>query len=186
MFRAASRPQRRENTKKGAHGGNMVSPVKRAQRKRHPPNGIRTRATALKGPRPGPLVDGGRFPRGGSSRIPAVLVATDAPGYRNIIQRAVAPHAQSLCFERQLRQSQCSHQIHLRWFTSSTKRATIQRRVCVCDTLVNVSADRVSDQWAARPNVSPPRSYVKTGRSGPRRSRPTPTWWRVTARCRGG
>jgi hypothetical protein len=30
---------------------------------RNAPNGIRTRATALKGPRPGPLVDGGEKPR---------------------------------------------------------------------------------------------------------------------------
>ncbi len=34
--------------------------------------------------------------------------------YRNIIQRAVAPHAQSLCFTAQRRQSQYSHQIHFR------------------------------------------------------------------------
>ena len=72
-------------------------------------------------------------------------------------QRAVDPHAQSLSFELQLRQSQCSHQIHLRWFTSRMKRATIQRRVSVCDTLLNVSADREAGQWAARPNL--PRSW---------------------------
>ena len=46
----------------------------------------------------------------------------------------VVPQPQSLCFAQHLRQFQFSHQIHLRWFTSSTKRATIQRRICVLDT----------------------------------------------------
>ena len=50
-------------------------------------------------------------------------------------QREVFPQAQSLCFAVQARQAQYSHQIHLRWFTSRTKRATIQRRICVCDTV---------------------------------------------------
>jgi hypothetical protein len=45
-----------------------------------------------------------------------------------MIQDGVEPHPQSLCFAVQLRQLQCSHQIHFRWFTSSTKSATIQRR----------------------------------------------------------
>ena len=58
-----------------------------------------------------------------------------------MIQRAVAPQPQSLCFVLHFRQSQYSHQIHLRWFTSSRKRATIQRRISVRDTLLNVSAD---------------------------------------------
>lgn len=50
-------------------------------------------------------------------------------------QREVFPQAQSLCFAVQARQDQYSHQIHLRWFTSRTKRATIQRRICACDTV---------------------------------------------------
>src|SRR3954452_10367500 len=87
----------------------------------HPsaPNGIRTRATALKGPRPGPLVDGGR-----------------GPGYRYMSQRLVLPQAQSLCATVQVLQLQNSHQIHLRWFTSRTKRATIQSMISVRDTLL--------------------------------------------------
>src|SRR5439155_18932431 len=56
------------------------------------------------------------------------------PGYRYMNQREVAPQAQSLCFAVHCRQSQYSHQIHLRWFSSSTKRATIQRRISVRDT----------------------------------------------------
>ena len=75
-----------------------------------------------------------------------------------MIQRAVDPHAQSLCFELQLRQSQCSHQIHLRWFTSSVKRATIQRRISVRDTLSNVSAPICERQWAGWPNLAGRRS----------------------------
>ena len=59
--------------------------------------------------------------------------------YRYMIQRDVAPQAQSLCFTVQARHDQYSHQIHLRWFTSSRKRATIQRRISVRDTLFNVS-----------------------------------------------
>src|SRR5581483_12515201 len=61
---------------------------------------------------------------------------------KNINQRAVAPQAQSLCFAVQRRQLQCSHQIHLRWFTSSTKRATIQRRIEVRVTLPTVWVTR--------------------------------------------
>ena len=49
-------------------------------------------------------------------------------------QERVAPHAQSLCFAEQLRQSQCSHQIHFRWLTSSTNNATIQSKIAVRDT----------------------------------------------------
>ncbi len=75
-----------------------------------------------------------------------------------MIQRDVAPHAQSLCLTAQARQSQCSHQIHLRWFTSRMSRATIQRRVSVRDTLSNVSADVCDRQWAARPNLEGGRS----------------------------
>jgi hypothetical protein len=64
--------------------------------------------------------------------------ATGAPRYRlsykNMIQRAVSPQAQSLCFAVQARQDQYSHQIHLRWFTSSTNRAMIQRRIWLRDT----------------------------------------------------
>jgi hypothetical protein len=70
-------------------------------------------------------------------------------------QREVAPQLQSLCFTEQLRQSQYSHQIHLRWFTSSRKRATIHRRIWVCDTLPNVSAHPRRKQWAGRPKGRP-------------------------------
>jgi hypothetical protein len=45
-----------------------------------------------------------------------------------------------LCATEQLRQLQYSHQIHLRWFTSRTKRATIQSMISVRDTVSNVSA----------------------------------------------
>ena len=38
----------------------MVTRNRLADDQRYAPNGIRTRATALKGPRPGPLVDGGQ------------------------------------------------------------------------------------------------------------------------------
>ena len=75
-----------------------------------------------------------------------------------MIQRDVAPQEQSLCFTEQLRQSQNSHQIHLRWFTSSTKSATIQMRVSVRDTLSNVSALTPIEQWAGWPNLGGPRS----------------------------
>jgi hypothetical protein len=50
-------------------------------------------------------------------------------------QRAVFPQAQSLCFAVQARQDQYSHQIHLRWFTSRMRRATIQMRICERDTV---------------------------------------------------
>ena len=49
-------------------------------------------------------------------------------------QRGVAPHAQSLCFAEQLRQSQYSHQIHFRCWISSASRARIHRRIAVRDT----------------------------------------------------
>ena len=71
-----------------------------------------------------------------------------------MIQRAVAPQPQSLCFVLHFRQLQCSHQIHLRWFTSSVKRATIQSRISVRDTSSNVSAHICAPQWAARPNLA--------------------------------
>src|SRR5438876_892816 len=77
-----------------------------------------------------------------------------------MIQRDVAPQEQSLCFTVQARQDQYSHQIHLRWFTSRTKRATIQRRICVCDTVMTVSAVLSERQWAGRPNLRAPRSYT--------------------------
>jgi hypothetical protein len=56
-----------------------------------------------------------------------------------------------LCATVQLRQFQNSHQIHLRWFTSRTKRATIQSMISVRDTLSNVSAPQREEQWADRP-----------------------------------
>jgi hypothetical protein len=46
----------------------------------------------------------------------------------------------------------------LRWFTSSTKRVTIQMRISVRDTLSNVSASVYSGQWAGWPNIGTPRS----------------------------
>ena len=70
-----------------------------------------------------------------------------------MIQREVAPQEQSLCFTEQARQLQYSHQIHLRWFTSRTKRATIQRRICVRDTSSNVSAASRGGQWAGWPTL---------------------------------
>jgi hypothetical protein len=75
-----------------------------------------------------------------------------------MIQRAVDPQEQSLCFTVQTRQLQCSHQIHFKWFTSSTRRATIQRRIWVCDTTPNVSAAAALDQWAGRPRIRRRRS----------------------------
>jgi hypothetical protein len=39
----------------------------------------------------------------------------------------------------------------LRWFTSRTKRATIQSMISVRDTLSNVSAPQREEQWADRP-----------------------------------
>ena len=68
-------------------------------------------------------------------------------------QRLVRPQAQSLCTTAQLRHVQNSHQIHLRWFTSRMKRATIQSRISVFDTPSNVSASRSREQWAERPSV---------------------------------
>jgi len=73
-------------------------------------------------------------------------------------QRLVEPQEQSLCTTVQLRHVQYSHQIHLRWFTSRMKRATIQSRIWVCDTSTNVSASPVSSQWAERPNLGRRRS----------------------------
>src|SRR5579884_3250935 len=49
-------------------------------------------------------------------------------------QERVAPHEQSLCFAVQARQFQYSHQIHFRCWTSSTRRARIQRKIAVRDT----------------------------------------------------
>src|SRR5581483_11337965 len=83
----------------------------------------------------------------------------------NIFQRAVAPQPQSLCFAAQRRQSQYSHQIHLRWFTSSTKSATIQRRISVRDTPPKVRAGRPTGNGPGGPNEPP---------LGPRRSRRLP------------
>ena len=76
------------------------------------------------------------------------------PGYRYMTQRLVLPQAQSLWATVQLRQLQNSHQIHLRWFTSRTKRATIQSMISVRDTLSNVSASYRFKQWAERPTLS--------------------------------
>ena len=73
-------------------------------------------------------------------------------------QRLVRPQAQSLCFWEHLRQLQFSHQIHLRWFTSRMKRATIQRRISVFDTPFNVSAYRSREQWADWPSLPGARS----------------------------
>lgn len=82
-------------------------------------------------------------------------------------QRDVDPQAQSLCLASHARQLQCSHQIHLRWFTSRTKRATIQMRICVRDTVPKVSATRRNRQWAGRPNLAARGSYGgKSIRSG--------------------
>jgi hypothetical protein len=47
----------------------------------------------------------------------------------------------------------------LRWFTSSRKRATIQRRISVRDTLSNVSTPPSTEQWAGRPNLPGAGSY---------------------------
>jgi hypothetical protein len=41
----------------------------------------------------------------------------------------------------------------LRWFTSRMKRATIQSRISVFDTPLNVSAQRSRRQWAVRPSL---------------------------------
>jgi hypothetical protein len=78
-------------------------------------------------------------------RIPARFSGSGVP-YRYMSQRAVEPHAQSLCFALQARQLQCSHQIHLRWFTSSTTSATIQRRISFRDTVATLSAAFRVDQ----------------------------------------
>ena len=75
-------------------------------------------------------------------------------------QRLVLPQAQSLCATVQVRHVQNSHQIHLRWFTSRTKRATIQSRISVCDTLSNVSAVLGPRKWAGRPVLGRPGSYA--------------------------
>src|SRR5690348_14261096 len=67
----------------------------------------------------------------------------------NIFQRAVAPQPQSLCFAEKWRQSQNSHQIHLRWFTSS---ATIQSRISVRDTPPTIRATRPTRNGPGGPN----------------------------------
>ena len=74
-------------------------------------------------------------------------------------QRDVAPQEQSLCATVHARHCQCSHQIHFRWLISSTKSATIQRRISVRDTVPNVSAHSRAGQWAGRPNLPGRRSY---------------------------
>jgi hypothetical protein len=68
-------------------------------------------------------------------------------------QRLVLPQPQSLWATEQLLQFQNSHQIHLRWFTSRTKRATIQSMISVRDTVSNVSAPIRHGQWANRPRL---------------------------------
>src|SRR5689334_4549556 len=91
-------------------------------------------------------------------------------------QREVFPQAQSLCATVQLRHVQYSHQIHLRWFTSSTKRATIQTMISVRDITSNVSASNGRQQWADRPRSAGRRSYgeidTEQGAASERRSRP--------------
>ena len=83
-------------------------------------------------------------------------------------QRDGRPQEQSLCFTVHTRQSQYSHQIHLRWFTSRTIRAAIQMRICVRDTTFNVSARVAGEQWAGRPNLAGRRSQkTEMGRNGP-------------------
>ena len=89
----------------------------------------------------------------------------------------VVPQPQSLCFEEHLRQFQFSHQIHLRWFTSSTKRATIQRRICVFDTTQQGSARRWAGSmgrpayFLARAALTAPLAVPSSGRAGSRRVR---------------
>jgi hypothetical protein len=94
--------------------------------------------------------------------------AEQAPGYRYMSQREVAPQAQSLCLAVQLRQSQNSHQIHLRWFTSRMKRATIQRRISVRDTWSTYRRSTVSGNGPGGPS-RPPEVLrgASTGRSRP-------------------
>jgi hypothetical protein len=75
-------------------------------------------------------------------------------GYRYMTQRLVLPQAQSLWATVQLLHVQNSHQIHLRWFTSRMKRATIQSRTSVFDTPSNVSVSPPREQWAVRPRSS--------------------------------
>ena len=75
-----------------------------------------------------------------------------------MIQRLVLPQEQCLCVTAQLLHVQNSHQIHLRWFTSRMKRATIQSRISVFDTPSNVSAYRSRQQWAERPSFRSLRS----------------------------
>ena len=75
-----------------------------------------------------------------------------------MIQRLVLPQAQSLWVTEQLLHIQNSHQIHLRWFTSRMKRATIQSRISVFDTPSNVSVFLPGQQWAGWPTVPRPRS----------------------------
>jgi len=93
----------------------------------------------------------------------------------NIFQRAVAPQAQSLCFAEQWRQFQCSHQIHLRWFTSRTKSATIQRRISVCDTSPTVRLVARTGNGPGGPNrpLGGPSGYAA---SGFRTSTTSPCW----------
>ena len=82
-------------------------------------------------------------------------------------QRDVRPQAQSLCFTVHARQLQNSHQIHLRWFTSRTKRATIQMRISVRDTLVQrIGASR---RGAMGHPAQPPRLEVLETRNGAKR-----------------
>ena len=99
---------------------------------------------------------------------------TRAP-QKNINQRWVAPQAQSLCFAEQRRQLQCSHQIHLRWFTSSTKSATIHRRMAVRDTPSTV--------WAAPPDGNGPGGPNGPPRGPSRQSNAATSAARRAAQC---
>ncbi|SRR5579862_1206483 len=103
----------------------------------------------------------------------------------NIFQRAVAPQAQSLCFAEQWRQLQYSHQIHFRWFTSSTKSATIQRRIWVCDMQPTVGATPHAGNGPGGPNGPPggPTQFVCAyQRRQP--GRPTPPAKRLMSQIR--
>ena len=91
----------------------------------------------------------------------------------NIFQRAVAPQPQSLCFAEQWRQFQCSHQIHFRWFTSSTNSATIHRRITVRDTLPTVDPDGWTGNGPGGPKA-PPSGPSRAGYQRRQPGRPTP------------
>jgi hypothetical protein len=149
---ARRRPCRASSTSAGAQGApRSTSPPRCPQRDSNPCYGLERAATWTAS-------------RWGRRRS----------GYRYMTQRLVLPQEQSLWATEQLLQFQNSHQIHLRWFTSRTKRATIQSMISVRDTLSNVSARQPVGQWAERPRSGHRRSYLDTERSGPRRGRSVP------------